>query len=138
MVRVVKKATEGTVPTPASTKVPIKGKAINAGTRVIVPSKAEPTVARKRDCLLTKLAISVGGKNVRIRPIAKIIEKMLMAIPFPILSAIFKAFFVLAPSFLKDMKRKTRVINHKIIVNISTFIALLLSFWCWCFYNNDF
>lgn len=62
MVRVVKKATEGTVPTPASTKVPIKGKAINAGTRVIVPSKAEPTVARKRDCLLTKLAISVGVK----------------------------------------------------------------------------
>lgn len=55
MVRVVKKATEGTVPTPASTKVPIKGKAINAGTRVIVPSKAEPTVARKETACLQSL-----------------------------------------------------------------------------------
>ena len=39
IVNVVRKATAGTTLTPAPTNVPTSGKAINAGTNVIVPSE---------------------------------------------------------------------------------------------------
>ena len=66
------------MPTPAFTNVPTNGKAINAGTNVMVPSMAAETVASKTDCLPTKFAISVGGNNVKISPMAKIIEICLL------------------------------------------------------------
>ena len=49
MDNVVRNATDGMTLTPAPTNVPTSGNAINAGTNVIVPSKAPPIVARRTD-----------------------------------------------------------------------------------------
>ena len=57
IVRVVRNATDGTIPTPAFTSVPTRGKAINAGTRVIVPKAAATTVAKRTFCFSTNPAI---------------------------------------------------------------------------------
>ena len=101
------------MPTPAFTNVPINGNAINAGTNVIVPSRAAETVASKTDCLPTKFAISDGGNNVRISPIANIMENMLVAIPFPMPKAILSACFVLALSFANEFRFSETILEVK-------------------------
>ena len=57
MVSVVKKATAGTISTPASTSVPTRGNAMKAGMRVIVPNIADAIVATRTLYVSTNSAI---------------------------------------------------------------------------------
>ena len=103
------KATEGIMLTPASTNVPIKGKAINAGIKVTVPRSPPPTVAKKTERVLKNEAMSAGGISDKIRPMAKTIESMLTNILRPNLKAIRRAFFVFFLSFAREIARKINV-----------------------------
>lgn len=48
IVRVVRNATAGIIPSPALVSVPIRGKAIKAGINVMVPNNAEIIVAKSK------------------------------------------------------------------------------------------
>ena len=122
IVSVVKKATAGTIPTPAFTSVPTSGKAIKAGTKVIVPNPAETIVADSSDWLPINSAIFSGGKTVKTKPIKNIIDKILPNIPLPIPNAILSAFLVFCLSLIREKTKKAAVPTH--IANVNTSITL--------------
>ncbi len=62
-------------------------------------------------------AISSGGSIANIIPMAKITAKIVRAMPLPINSAFFSAFFVFALSFTKGKTRIPAVIIQIAIVN---------------------
>lgn len=76
IVSVVKNATAGMTLTPADTNVPTSGKAIKAGTNVIVPNAVETNVANSKDFFPIYSAIVSDGRMVRINPIKKMIDRI--------------------------------------------------------------
>ncbi len=122
IVKVVRNATEGTIPTPEDTRVPTNGKAINAGTKVIVPTAAAITPAINIDCFPTYSAMVSGGKIDSSNPMAKTMERMENTRFFPIPRAIFRLLIVFFLSFIIEKTRKATVPTHRIIVNTSNSI----------------
>lgn len=124
IVKVVKNAAAGTIPTPEFTNVPTNGKAMKAGIKVIVPKAADATVAIMRDCFPINWAIPCGGSIVRSNPIRKIIDRILPSMPFPMPNAILSACFVFDLFLMKDTIRKMAVPIHIRSVKISIEILL--------------
>jgi hypothetical protein len=108
LLKLFKNATEGTIPTPASTSVPTSGKAIKAGISVIVPNKADAIVAIAVDCFSTKDAKSAGGSIVRINPIAKMIVKYTYSHSFSHIKCHFKCLICLSLILAKKLQEKLK------------------------------
>jgi hypothetical protein len=102
--------------TPARTKEPTIGKAMNAGISVTVPKDALMKVANSVDSFATYAAISAGGINVISIPTEKTTASMLPIMPLPNPKAILKACLVLLLSFMTENRRKRMVIIQITVV----------------------
>lgn len=124
MVKVVKKATAGTILAPILINEPTRGKATNAGMSVMLPATAAMIVAINVFSEPSTLFIDAGGTKVSISPMIKIIA-IISPIMFPIIPFdFFIASKVFSLFFMRDRIINTMEIPQKDSVNISIMFPL--------------
>ena len=119
IVKVVRKATTGTMLAPACTKEPARGKATKAGIKVIHPTRAKTMVVIRELVWPAYCLTASGGIKVRIRPIKNKIARISPPICFIIPVDILTELIVVCLSFIMEKTNQITVISQNTIVKIS-------------------